>query len=174
MKYTQRSERASILTSRMSTFMRETFCLDEGVPILAGLPVGSTLHERAKMVLANSCCTYNLFEDPMLSVSQHRDCDVVLVRHGLHPESFDDVLVDVAVRVSFDRLLLRDLRMFLGEGGDAWLVPDKMAPYLKVGPDGVSLSFEAPFQTFCQRSDGLNRAARKIVYAARGREMTDG
>jgi len=140
---------------------------EEGQPGPDQLPAGAMRVEGINVVLAGTRCDPPLFEDSIRDVAAATGCDVVLVRHGRFPETLNEVRLDVAVRMDFGILLLKDLLLYYRQEDGYWLVPERRGPFVALGRDGIRLSFEPPFLTGDYREDGLLAAAAHIVRALR-------
>lgn len=97
-------------------------------------------------------------------------CDVLLARHGLHPEVLDPVLWDAVIWSGDQTIMLPDLILYSGNG-DHWLVPSRKGAHVRMAADGLHIEAEPDFVTWQERCDGVCRAAKEIIKATRGTEV---
>ena len=95
--------------------------------------------------------------------------DVVLVRHGFHPEALDPVRVDVALHSLDSPFLVTGLSFFRDRDRSLRLVPDGSGLSLKIGRDGAEIAAGSPWDSAWDRAAGLESAAAQIVLACRSR-----
>lgn len=168
------TEKSSRLTAKMMTFLEEVCSLEQGIPLLAGLPAGAVRNANGRLALAATCCTVRLFERQMMTVASALNVDVLVMRHGLHPEVLDNVRYDVALRGQSKVHLMVDMLLYFHADHGFWLVPSAQGPYIAIEPDGLQLTHEPPFVTWAERADGLCRAAKMTVHAAAGKAANHG
>jgi hypothetical protein len=135
-----------------------------------GLPAGTTRLDRARLIVGATPCTVPLFHEAMERAARTTGYDVLVARHGIHPEVLDPVAWDVVMWSGDHTVLLKDLILYSGEDG-YWLVPSRMGAHIRLASDGLHLEAEPSFKTWHQRCDGVCKAAREIVLATRGTEV---
>lgn len=119
-----------------------------------------------KLVVVTTSVTERLFDEALLRFADRSRRDVVLVRHGFHPETLDPVRVDVALRVSAGRpVLVPDLSLWRGVGGTLHLVPNGNDLFIEVAKHGLNALLVRPWNGWQERCDGLARAAAEVVRA---------
>lgn len=127
-----------------------------------GLPAGALHIPAARLILAATPCDAPMFRDAARAACVTHDRDILLVRSGLFPETFDPVAVDVFLVGPDGPLMLSNLS-FLRRADRLWLVPDTSGPSVEIASSGLELALELPFADPEERSDGLCRAAADIV-----------
>lgn len=123
----------------------------------------------ARLLIAATPHSAPLFADTLEDVSRVHASDILLVRCGYHPETFDAVTIDVALRYGHEALVLRDLFFFRHADRGLWLVPGEREPFIELTPKGLRLEMLPPFLDADDRTDGLCRAAAEIVRLVRNR-----
>lgn len=146
--------------------------LDQPQPVSlggnTGLPAGAVDCLGQNLVIATSPVCERIFDDALLRFAERSRRDVVLVRHGFHPETIDPVRVDVCLRTSFgSSILLPDLSLWRGNDGSLHLVPDGSDLFIEVAGHGLDALLVRPWDSWEARCDGLTRAAAEVVRAVR-------
>ena len=157
---------ASRTTAKLLRFMLDTLPHPPGRDFRRGLPAGSMHLEHARLVMGGTPCTVPMFHGAMERTARDTRCDVLVARHGTHPEVLDPVLWDAVVWSGDTTMLLTDFVLWAGER--YWLVPTGPGPFLRLAPNGVHIEFEPDFLTWHQRCDGVCEAAQRIIRATRG------
>lgn len=160
------AESVSRLTRRMMALLLRIVCHAEGEKGPGGLPAGSLHLPDARLILATTCCSKPLFHEQMRTAASASGADVLLMRHGLHPESLNGTGFDVLLHVNREPVLLTDLILYHHNADGFWLVPSGNGAYIAVEADGLRLADEPPFMTWQERSDGVCKAAKLIARAA--------
>ena len=133
-----------------------------------GLPVGAVDLLEHNTVIATTPITARAFDEALVRYADHHRRDVVLVRHGFHPETLDPVRVDVSLRTSFGgSILVPDLSLWRKRDGSLHLVPDRPDLFVEMAAHGLDVRLVAPWNTLDERDDGLTRAATEVVRAVR-------
>jgi len=133
-----------------------------GLPAAVDFPV----HD---VIVSVTPVTAPMFDQALLRCAAARRRDVMLIRHGFHPETIDPVRVDVVLRSVGGPLLLTDLSFFRHRDRSLHLVPDDAGQSVKIGPDGLELGIRPPWDSAWDRAAGLESAAAQIVLACRRR-----
>ena len=167
MPVAQFNEKLSRLTDRMMTMLQNVAGRAGGEPVPGGLPAGAVHVPAARLILASTCCTVRLFDQQILEAAASSGADVILMRHGLFPETLDVVSYDVALHVDGRPILISDLALYDHPADGYWLVPTTRGPHIAIEPDGLRLAYEPPYVTWSERSDAIGRAAKTTVLAAR-------
>ena len=133
-----------------------------------GLPAGAVDLIDHNLVVAATPVT-----EPMFRGALHRACanthrDILLVRHGFHPEVLDPVEVDLAIRTTGGPLLIERMSFLRHRDGSLHLVPRDHDLFAEITSHGIDLSMEPPYDLWDERTEGLTRAAAEIVCAGRG------
>ncbi|WP_174278273.1 hypothetical protein [Sphingomonas bacterium] len=132
-----------------------------------GLPAGAVGYLAQNTVVAVTPVTERRFDEALIRYADRTRRDVVLVRCGMHPETLDPVLVDVALRTSFGRpVLVPDLSLWRGVDRSLHLVPDGNDLFVEVAGHGLDALLVRPWNGWEERCDGLTRAAAEVVRAA--------
>ena len=160
------AESVSRLTCRMTALLFRIIGGVEGEKAPGGLPAGALHLPDARLILATTCCSKPLFHEQMRKAALASGADVLLMRHGLHPESLNGTGFDVVLHVNREPVLLTDLILYHHHADGFWLVPKGNGAYIAVGADGLRLADEPPFMTWQERSDGVCKAARLIAKTA--------
>ncbi len=121
------------------------------------------------LVLAATTIMDPLFNDTLVRFTAATKRDVLLIRHGFHPDAGDAVRVDVAVRTIAGPLLIDDMRFFRHADGGLHLLPAKPDLFVEVGVCGLDLSMLPPWDRWNDRGRGIERAAAEICAAITGR-----
>ena len=158
--------------SPSSRAMRDLFLakLDQPQPVRlggnTGLPAEAVDCVDQNLIVAVTPVTERLYDDALLRFADRSRRDVVLVRHGFHPETLDPVRVDVALRTSFGSpILVPDLSLWRGTDGSLHLVPDGNDLFVEVAGHGLDALLVRPWNGWEERCDGLTRAAAEVVRA---------
>ncbi|RYY29340.1 MAG: hypothetical protein EOP62_00425 [Sphingomonadales bacterium] len=144
-------------------------------PMMMYDPSGGELPGAIEMDAINLVVASTHFEAPRLLdtialVSCNHRRDLMLVRAGIFPETFNPVTVDVALDAGGDALVLTDRAFFRHVDRTLWLVPEGDGPFIEICQRGLRLEMISPFLTSEERVDGLCRAAAEIVrLTAQGR-----
>lgn len=167
MPVTQFSDKVSRLTDRMMAMLRTVAGHSPGLPAPGGLPAGAIHLPAARLIIASTCCTARLFDEQILKVASSSGADVILMRHGLFPETLDAVSYDVAMHIDGQPMLFCDLALYDHPADGFWLVPSKSGPHIAIERDGLRLADEAPYVSWTERCEAVCRAAKRTVLAAR-------
>lgn len=136
----------------------------------ASLPM-PCFHVAASCTLlcATPINTLPIFRASMISAAAIGKVDVLVVKHGLAPETHDDVSIDVVTGRTRSVQMLWELGRYRGVDGSSWLVPpaDGAGPSVRVDASGLTLEIDPPYADLDERGDGLARAARETVMAMR-------
>ena len=146
--------------------------LDDPKPQLVagtGLPAGAVDLLDHNLTI----CATPVVIEPMFRGALHRACasthrDVLLVRHGFHPEVLDPVEVDLAIRTTGGPLLIEGMSFLRHRDGSLHLVPRDHDLFAEITSRGIDLSMVPPYDLWDERTEGLTRAAAEIVRAGRG------
>ena len=131
-----------------------------------GLPAEAVDCLDQNLIVATTPITERMHDQALLRFAERSRRDVVLVRHGFHPETLDPVRVDVALRTSFGRpMLVADLSLWRGTDGSLHLVPDGSDLFIEVAGHGLDALLVRPWNGWEERCDGLSRAAAEVVRA---------
>ena len=152
-------------TERVLHAVRQALGLAVVEPVGFGLPPGAVLYRRAGLVIAGTSCAFSLFKEPMMTAAHDLGADILLARHGAHPEVLNPVPWDAIVWSSKSPFSLKDLFLFEGRSGDTWLVEGGDGPCLHVTPSGLRLVMVPTF-TRSELHQGMCRAAKRIVQRA--------
>ena len=134
-----------------------------------GLPAAVECPKHNLIVAVTPITAAGLFDPALLRCAATRSRDVVLVRHGFHPESIDPVRVDIALHSLSGPFLLTGLSFFRHRDRSLHLVPDGSGLGVKIGPDGAEIATGSPWDSAWDRAAGLESAAAQIVLACRSR-----
>ena len=134
-----------------------------------GLPAAAVCPKHNLIVAVTPVTAAGLFDPALLRCAAACLRDVVLVRHGFHPETLDPVRVDVALHLPSSPFLLTGLSFFRGRDRSLRLVLDGSGLSVKIGRDGVEIAARAPWDSAWDRAAGLESAAAQIVLACRSR-----
>ena len=132
-----------------------------------GLPAGAVECLQHNLVIAPTPIVERLFDDAILRFAQASGRDVLLVRHGFHPETLDPLLIDVAVRTITGPILIADTSLLRHRDGSLHLLPAKPDLFVEIARSGLDLSLIAPWNRWDERVEGLERATAEIVRACR-------
>lgn len=133
-----------------------------------GLPMGGLECNQENLIVAVTPITSRLFDQALIRFAKSTGRDVLLVRHGFHPETIDPVRTDVALRTTGGPTLLPDLSLFRDLAGGLHLVPACGEDlFVAIAQHGLEVSLVAPWQDLDARSEGLMRAASEVVRACR-------
>ncbi len=105
-----------------------------------GLPAAVECLTHDLIVAVTPITAAGLFDPALLRCAATRSCDVVLVRHGFHPESIDPVRVDIALHSLSGPFLLTALSFFRHRDRSLHLVPDGSGLGVKIGRDGAEIA----------------------------------
>jgi hypothetical protein len=152
-------------TSRLLNFLISTLPHPVGSAFEGGLPAGSMRLDDARLLIGGTRCTFPVFRSAMTQAAIDSGYDVLLARHGSHPEVLDPVLWDVVVWSGPQAVSMNDLLLYAEADGPYWLVPSRMGPHIRIAPDGIHLEPQPAFATWRQRCDGIARAAAQITRA---------
>lgn len=157
---------ASRTTSRLLDFATQSFDRSTIRFVTSGLPAGSMHLMRAGLIVGGTPCTIPLFGAAMERVAVENRCDVLIARHGMHPEVLDPVLWDAVIWCGNHTTAIADLVLYADPDCSYWLVPSRVGPHIRIASNGLHLEPEPPFKTWHQRCDGVCLAAKRIVVAA--------
>lgn len=160
----------SSLSGRMLTFLLNAIDRTGGEVGPGGLPAGAVHFPDIRLAIAATCCDVPLFRDRMLAAAARTGSDVLVMRHGLHPESLNPVKFDVIIHVNEEPCLLTDLVLYHDQVDGYWLVPPGNGAHVALDAEGLRLADQPPFITWHQRCDAVRRAASQIDRAARPAE----
>jgi hypothetical protein len=160
------AESVSRLTCRMMALLLRIIRHAEREKAPGSLPAGALHLPDARLIMATTCCSKPLFHEQMRVAASASGADVLLMRHGLHPEGLNGTGFDVLLHVNREAVLLKDLILYHHHIDGFWLVPGGNGPHIALEPDGLRLADEPPFMTWQERSDGICKAARLIARAA--------
>lgn len=161
---------ASRATSRLLNFAAQSFDRSTMRYVSNGLPAGSMHLVRAGLIVGGTPCTIQLFGAAMERVAAGTRCDVLIARHGMHPEVLDPVLWDAVIWSGDHTTAINDLVLYADPDGSYWLVPSRNGPHIRMASNGLHLEAEPPFMTWHQRCDGVCAAAKNIIVATQGTE----
>jgi hypothetical protein len=136
-----------------------------GRRITNGLPAGSMHLNDVGLIIGGTPCTVPLFRSAMERAALDTRCDVLIARHGTHPEVLDAVMWDVIIWSGDCLVSVNDLVLYAGMDDGYWLVPSGQGPHIRMAQDGLHLEAEPPFITWHQRCEGVCEAARRIIAA---------
>lgn len=156
-------------TSSMLRFTLHALGHPIGMRVTNGLPAGTMRLDRARMIVGATPCTVPLFREAMERVARETGDDVLVVRHGTHPEVLDPVLWDAAIWSGDCVVQLNDLLLYVDPDG-YWLVPSRMGAHVRMASDGLHIEAEPGYLTWQQRVAGVCEAARQIIFATAGRQ----
>lgn len=129
------------------------------------LPASAVRIGSRGLILAATPCAYPMF-DNLEAIAARHQCDVMLVRTGLFPETMDPVTVDVALYTGLETVSLIDLHFCRRSDGSLWLVGEPNQPTVQIGQRGLALCMEWPFVTGHERVEAACSAAAEIVRIA--------
>lgn len=135
-----------------------------------GLPGGVESLEN-NVILVATPVAERLYDDAVMRCAATRKRDVVLVRHGFHPEILEPVRVDVALHSVTGPILVPDLSFYRDADGGLHLVPARPDLFVGITRHGLEVSMPAPWNSGWERVTGLERAAAEIVRACRRTEQ---
>lgn len=167
MEFAQSGQMVSKISERMMRLLLNISGHEEGVKAPAGLPVASVHLPAARLIIASTTCTVPLFKKAMLAAAQETQSDVLLMRHGLFPESLESAHCDLALYLNGYPAFIQDMLLYHHPEDGFWLVPGGVGPHVAIEPDGLRVAEEAPYYGWQERSDSLCRAARLIARHAR-------
>lgn len=159
---------ASRTTARVLGIILDALGSAPGSNVAIGLPSGSMLLPAAGLILGGTPCSVPLFRSAMERAALVTGCDVVVARHGMHPEVLEPVLWDVVIWSDSSTIPIHDLLLFAAMDGTSWLVPSGVGPHIRLAPDGLHLEAEPGFITWHERCAGVCEAAKRIVVATSG------
>jgi hypothetical protein len=130
-----------------------------------GLPVPTVRIPANGLLLAATPCDEPMFRREIVAAALLARTDVLLVRHGFHPEILDPVVVDHAASGRTPLVIRRGLFPFIDGSGGFWLVPSTMrgGASLSLTHAGLSAFRRPPFGDVDERHAGLVRAARAVI-----------
>lgn len=131
-----------------------------------GLPAGVELLEHNLIVVATTV-TEMLYTDALMRCAGSRKRDVIVLRHGFHPEVLEPVRIDVALRSVTGPILVPNLNFFRDADDALHLVPARPDLNVAIRRHGLEVSMPLPWNTNRERVAGLERAAAEIVRACR-------
>ncbi|WP_028967906.1 hypothetical protein [Sphingomonas phyllosphaerae] len=135
-----------------------------------GLPAGVECLEHNLIVIATPI-SERLFDHTLMRCAKARKRDIVLVRHGFHPEVLEPVRADVALHSVTGPILVPDLAFYRDAASGLHLVPAHADLFVQVRTRGLEVSIPAPWNSVGERMAGLERAAAEIVSACRRPEQ---
>jgi hypothetical protein len=154
-------------TRRMLGLLLDIVSQETGSPAPGGLPAGALHLGPAKLIIAGTPCDAPVFHGAMRAAAAATGADVVLVHHGLFPETMSQVTFSVLVHMSGQPYLLENMVLYHHPEDGYWLVPSSLGPYVALEQKGLRVDFQPPFVTFVERMDGVCAAAAKVVRATR-------
>jgi hypothetical protein len=158
----------SVTTARLLRFTIAALPHPEGPAVTDGLPAGSMRLAGAGLIVGGTPVMVPLFRPAMERAALAMRSDVLIARHGAHPEALDPVLWDVAIWSGDHVVPINDLVLYADPDGIYWLVPTRQGPHIRLAPDGLHLDAESPFITWHQRCDGVCEAAKRLLIATGG------
>ncbi len=168
MSQTQLQTAASRTTTRVLSIILDALDAGPGTHVVGGLPSGSMQLPAAGLILGGTPCSVPLFRSAMERIALDSRSDVLIARHGMHPEVLEPVLWDVVIWSGGSIVPVHDLLLFAATNGTYWLVPSAIGPHIRLAPDGLHLEPEPGFITWNERCAGVCEAARRIVLATSG------
>lgn len=132
-----------------------------------GLPAGAIDLIANNLIIAVTPVTQPIFGTALRCACDATHRDIILIRHGFHPEVLDPVEADVAVRTSGGSLLIERMSFFRHRDGSLHLVPTGHDLFGEITATGLDLSMVPPWNCSEEFSDGLMRAAAEFVRAYR-------
>lgn len=161
----QLADRVGAVSAAMMTYVMRELAPDQMLLIEGGtgLPANVVDSVANNLTICATPVTEPLFRQPMLRFAEATRRDLLIVRHGFHPETLDPVLVDVVARTHCGPILVEDMIFWRAPSGALHLVPSKPNLYASLGHHGLEVSLTPPWDTWPQRSAGLERAAAEIV-----------
>lgn len=156
------------ITSRLSTrmmtlFLHEIFGAADGESVRLGLPAGAVHLKDRKLIVAVTVCDPPLFREAIQSAAASTRSDVLVIHHGFHPETLNNVFISALVHMSGQPYLLEKMVLYFHPADGYWLVPHERGPFIALEEDGLRVDFEPPFLTVHQRGEGVCEAAKIIV-----------
>lgn len=133
---------------------------------IGGLPAPCfQLPDLHTVIAATPVNAIDIFRAEAVATAVKNGVDVALIRHGMWPETIDEVSVDVVLAHSCPAFMLWHLFPYLTPLGGYWLVPPEIGagPSIMVGEQGLSLSARPPYHDADERAAGVGRAARETV-----------
>lgn len=167
MSFSQSGQMVSRISERMMRLLLNISGHNAGVAAPGGLPAGSVHVPDARLILASTVCTLPLFQEQMLAAAQATESDVLLMRHGLFPETLEPTMCDLVLYLNGCPAFIRDMLLYHHPVDGFWLVPAGVGPHVAIEHDGLRVAEEPPYYGTQERSDALCRAARLIVQHAR-------
>lgn len=167
MSFSQSGQMVSRISQRMMRLLLNISGHEAGVHAPGGVPAGSVHVPEARLILASTSCMAPLFKDAMLAAAQATKSDVLLMRHGLFPESLEPTMCDLVLYLNGCPAFVPDMLLYHHPEDGFWLVPAGIGPHVAIERDGLRVAEEAPYYGWAERSDALCRAARLIVQHAR-------
>lgn len=129
------------------------------------LPASAVRIGSRGLIMAATPCDYPMFNQ-LEAIATRHDCDVMLVRTGLFPETMSAVTVDVALFTGLETVSLIDLHFCRRLDGSLWLVGEPNQATVQIGERGLALCMEWPFVSGHERMEAACRAAAEIVRLA--------
>lgn len=154
-------------TTRLLNLLVGTFEQEGEQQDAQHLPAGAIYLEALHVLIAGTSCDTATYDQALRDAAVEFNADVILIRHGLFPETLNEVRFDLAVRLDLGVVLLKDLLLYFRAADGYWLMPAGRGPYAALGCEGVRLTFEPPFMTHHYFEDGVTAAAAQIVRAVR-------
>ncbi len=170
MNFNQLQHAGSRTTQYILRFALQALPHPIGSRITGGLPAGSMRLTEAGLIIGGTPCTIPLFGAAMAKAALETGCDVLIARHGMHPEVLDPVLWDAVIWSGDHTIAVTDLVLYADPSGSYWLVPGASGPHIRMAPNGLHLEAEPPFMTWHQRCEGVCAAAKRIIAATRTTE----
>ena len=125
-------------TSRFLKFLISTLPQSAGAAFDGGLPAGSIRLDDARLLVGGTRCTFfPVFRSAMTRAAIESGYDVLVARHGFHPEVIDPVLWDVVVWSGTQIVSINDLVLYAQPDGPHWLIPSRTGPHIRMAADGV-------------------------------------
>lgn len=156
------------LSDRMiGLFLHDILGKEDGEPVLLGLPAGATHLKGQKLIIAATVCDAPMFRDAIEKAAAATGADVLVIHHGFHPETLNNVFVSALVHMSGRPYLLEKMSLYFHPADGYWLVPHGPGPFIAFEQDGLRVSFTGPYMTLYQRAEGMCEAANIIVRRTR-------